>query len=96
MRRIFLFLLTNIAVLVVLSVVVLAYASTGFVLSRSSPDDKAFRALTVYSEVLERVQHDYVDDPNMHSVTNGGLHALLESLNPQSSYLSPLEYKDYK
>jgi carboxyl-terminal processing protease len=83
-------------IVIALSVVVLAYASTGFLLGRSSSDDKAFRALTVYSEVLERVQHDYVDDPNMHTVTNGALHGLLESLDPQSSYLSPLEYKDYK
>jgi carboxyl-terminal processing protease len=82
-------------VVIVLSVVVVAYVTTGFVLGRSS-DDKAFRALTVYSEVLEKVQHEYVDDPNMHQVTSGALHGLLDSLDPQSSYLSPLEYTDYK
>jgi carboxyl-terminal processing protease len=32
----------------------------------------------------------------MHAVTNGSLHGLLDSLDPQSAYLSPLEYKDYK
>jgi carboxyl-terminal processing protease len=37
-----------------------------------------------------------VDDPNMHAVTNGSLHGLLDSLDPQSAYLSPLEYKDFK
>jgi carboxyl-terminal processing protease len=64
-------------------------------LGRSS-DDKAYRALTVYSEVLERIQSQYVDDPNMHAVTNGALHGLLDSLDAQSAYLSPLEYKDFK
>jgi carboxyl-terminal processing protease len=83
-------------IVIALSVVVAAYVSTGFVLGRSSSDDKAFRALTVYSEVLERVQHDYVDDPNLHQVTSGALHGLLDSLDPRSSYLSPLEYKDYR
>lgn len=82
-------------IVVACSLVVLAYVTTGFVLGRSS-DDKAFRALTVYSEVLAHVQHDYVDDPNMHQVTSGSLHGLLASLDPQSSYLSPLEYTDYK
>jgi len=82
-------------IVIVLSVLVLAYVTTGFVLGRSS-DDKAFRALTVYSEVLEHIQHDYVDDPNLHQVTSGALHGLLDSLDPQSSYLSPLEYADYK
>jgi carboxyl-terminal processing protease len=78
-----------------ISVLVVAYVTTGYMLGRSS-DDKAYRALTVYSEVLERIQSQYVDDPNMHAVTNGALHGLLDSLDPQSAYLSPLEYKDFK
>ncbi len=32
----------------------------------------------------------------MHQVTSGALHGLLDSLDPDSSYLSPLEYTDYK
>jgi carboxyl-terminal processing protease len=82
-------------IVVGVSVLVIAYVATGYVLGRSS-DDKAFRALTVYSEVLGKIQQDYVDEPNMHAVTNGSLHGLLDSLDPQSAYLSPLEYKDYK
>jgi carboxyl-terminal processing protease len=82
-------------IVVALSVLVIAYVATGYVLGRSS-DDKAYRALTVYSEVLDKIQTQYVDDPNMHQVTSGALHGLLDSLDPQSAYLSPLEYKDYK
>jgi carboxyl-terminal processing protease len=79
----------------VLSVLVLSYVGMGFVLGKSN-DDKTYRALTVYSEVLQHIQRDYVDDPDMHQVTNGALHGLLDALDPQSSYLSPLEYTDYK
>ncbi|MGH9748093.1 MAG: S41 family peptidase [Candidatus Acidiferrales bacterium] len=82
-------------VVVALSVLVMAYVAFGYVRARES-DDKAFHALTVYSEVLEHIQRDYVDDPNMHQVTSGALHGLLDSLDPQSAYLSPLEYADYK
>jgi len=82
-------------IVVVLSVLVIAYVTTGYVLGRSS-DDKAYRALTVYSEVLDKIQTQYVDDPNMRQVTSGALHGLLDSLDPQSAYLSPLEYKDFK
>jgi len=78
-----------------LSVAIFAFVAVGYVRGRSS-DEKAFRALTVYSEVLEHIQRDYVDEPNMPAVTNGALHGLLDSLDPQSSYLSPLEYADYK
>jgi len=82
-------------IVVVLSGVVFGFVAVGYVRGRSS-DEKAFRALTVYSEVLEHIQRDYVDEPNMPQVTNGALHGLLDSLDPQSSYLSPLEYSDYK
>ncbi|MFZ3200553.1 MAG: S41 family peptidase [Candidatus Acidiferrales bacterium] len=80
---------------VILSVLIMAYVTTGYVLARSS-DDKAFRALAVYSEVLDHIQNDYVDQPNIHSVTSGALHGLLDSLDPQSGYMSPLEYNDYE
>jgi len=82
-------------VVVALSAVVFAFVAVGYVRGRSS-NEKAFRALTVYGEVLEHIQRDYVDEPNMPAVTNGALHGLLDSLDPHSSYLSPLEYADYK
>jgi len=78
-----------------LSVIVFGFVAVGYVRGRSS-DDKAFRALTVYGEVLDRIQREYVDEPNLHQVTSGALHGLFDSLDPQSSYLSPLEYTDYK
>ena len=79
----------------VLSILVLSYVGMGFVLGKSN-DDKTYRALTVYSEVLQHIQRDYVDDPDMRVVANGALHGLLDALDPQASYLSPLEYTDYK
>lgn len=78
-----------------LSVVIFCYAGLGHVLGRT-PDDKAYKSLTVYSEVLQKIQQDYVDEPNLHLVTSGSLHGLLESLDPQSSYLTAREYAEYK
>ena len=82
-------------IVIVLSVAVFGFVAVGYVRGRSV-DDKAYRALTVYSEVLDHIQRDYVDQPDIHQVTSGALHGLLDSLDPQSSYLSPLEYKDYQ
>ncbi|HEY0795764.1 MAG TPA: S41 family peptidase [Acidisarcina sp.] len=59
-------------------------------------DDGAYREMGVYEEVLKKVQTDYVVEPSINDVSNGALHGLLESLDPDSSYLSPLEYKAYK
>lgn len=77
------------------SAVIFCYAGLGHVLGRTS-DDKAYKSLTVYSEVLQKIQQDYVDEPNLHLVTTGSLHGLLESLDPQSSYLTPREFTEYK
>src|SRR6266705_178226 len=78
-----------------LSLLIFSYVGLGYMLGKSD-DDKAYRSLTVYREVLQRVQEDYVDEPNLTLVTAGALHGLLESLDPFSGYLSPREYTDYK
>src|SRR5467141_1794984 len=81
--------------IIFVSVAISCYASIGYVLGRT-PDDKAYKSLTVYGEVLQKIQQDYVDDPNMRTVTAGSLHGMLESLDSQSSYLTPREYDEYK
>ncbi len=58
--------------------------------------DGAYRQMRVYAEVLKKVQTDYVTEPNITDVTTGALHGLLESLDSDSSYLTPTEYKIYK
>jgi carboxyl-terminal processing protease len=81
--------------IIAVSVAIFCYAGIGHVLGRT-PDDKAYKSLTVYGEVLNKIQADYVDEPNMHLVTAGALHGLLESLDAESSYLTPREYTEYK
>ena len=78
-----------------LSIMVFGYVAAGYLLARTN-DDKTYKVLTVYSEVLEHIQRDYVEEPNMRAVTAGALHGLLDSLDSESAYLSPLEYADYK
>src|SRR5229473_2152889 len=81
--------------IVTLSVVIFLYVGLGYVLGKTN-DDKSYRSLSVFSEVLQHIQEDYVDEPNMNLVTAGALHGLLESLDPQSGYLSAREYADYR
>lgn len=58
--------------------------------------DAAYKQMRVYAEVLRKIQNYYVTDPSIPEVTNGALHGLLDSLDPDSSYLTPAEYKLYK
>lgn len=56
----------------------------------------AYNQINVYGEVLQHIQSDYVEVPNIPQVTNGALRGLLESLDADSSYLTPADYKAYK
>jgi carboxyl-terminal processing protease len=81
--------------IIVVSVLIIGWVGFGKVLGRSA-NDNTYKSLVVYSEVLQKILQDYVDEPNMHLVTAGSLHGLLESLDPESSYLTPREYTEYK
>lgn len=61
----------------------------------SSQSSEAYTQMGVYEDVLHKIQADYVTQPNMDDVTNGALHGLLESLDPDSSYLTKPEYAAY-
>ena len=80
-----------------LSVLLASFVVAGGVgVKANTNDDGSYRQLGVYSEVLSRIRTEYVEEPNIPSVTNGALHGLLESLDANSSYLDPTEYKEYK
>jgi carboxyl-terminal processing protease len=68
----------------------------GVLLGQERGSTEPYRPLGVLSEVLARIQSDYVEDANFGRVTEGALHGLLESLDPYSSYLSPQEYQEYQ
>lgn len=83
-------------VLLVISLALMLFTVAGGLGVKASTGDGAYRQLGVYSEVLSRIRSDYVEEPNISHVTDGALHGLLESLDANSSYLSPAEYKEYK
>ncbi len=80
----------------VLSVAVVAFTVIGGLRVSAASNDGAYRQLGVFSEVLSRIRTEYVEEPNIPQVTDGALHGLLESLDANSSYLTPEEYKEYR
>src|SRR5215469_15667782 len=62
---------------------------------RSAPPDGPITHLGVYSEVLSRIQMDYVEQPDMKVVTAGAINGMLEALDPFASYLNADQYKQY-
>ncbi|MGB6973568.1 MAG: S41 family peptidase [Terracidiphilus sp.] len=88
----------------VLAVAVFAVLGLGFTLGQfgwfgvhaGGEQDGAYDQMHVYAQVLKRIQSDYVTVPDVSKVTDGALRGLLQSLDTDSSYLTPTEYTIYK
>ncbi len=84
------------AVILTVSIAIVLFTIAGGLGVRAASNDGAYRQLGVYSEVLSRIRSEYVEEPNIPQVTDGALHGLLESLDPNSSYMTAAEYKQYR
>jgi carboxyl-terminal processing protease len=83
--------------IVTMSTLLVAFLLFGAVSSgnNSSNSDDQYRHLGVYTEVLSKIKSDYVEEPDLKSVTLGALNGLLESIDPYASYLNADQYKQY-
>jgi carboxyl-terminal processing protease len=87
-----------------ISGVIAAYAVIGgspFVgnlLTTSAQDtsNNAGDQLRIVESVLQHIQNDYVDEPNMEKVRVGALRGLASGLDPYSSFLTADQVRDYE
>ena len=83
-------------IVVLFSTVLTISLVIGALLGQERSSQEPYLPLAVLSEVLSRIESDYVEDPDLTRVTEGALHGLLASLDPYSSYLTPEEYREYQ
>ena len=57
----------------------------------NNPNDQ----LRIFESVLQHIQNDYVDDPNMDKVRAGALRGLAYGLDPYSTYLTAEQVRDF-
>src|SRR5919201_5407544 len=50
----------------------------------------------IFESVLQHIQNDYVDEPNMEKVRAGALRGLAYGLDPYSTYLTPEQVTEYR
>jgi carboxyl-terminal processing protease len=50
----------------------------------------------IFESVLQHIQNDYVDEPNMEKVRAGALRGLAYGLDPYSTYLTPEQVADFR
>src|SRR5579883_3550218 len=61
----------------------------------ASSQDDTYKHIGVFTDVVSRIKTEYVEEPDLKSVTLGALNGMLESIDPFASYLNADQYKDY-
>jgi carboxyl-terminal processing protease len=64
--------------------------------SAQQPVNDATAQLKIVESVLQHIQNDYVDEPNMEKVRLGALRGLAGGLDPYSAYLTPEQVKAFE
>src|SRR6266567_8971253 len=67
----------------------------GIVLGKPASPDDTLKHIGVFSDVVAHIKSEYVEEPDMKSVTLGALNGLLEAIDPFASYLNADQYKEY-
>jgi carboxyl-terminal processing protease len=84
--------------ILLLSSVLVIYAIIGGMLGRVSAQGGSYQQLSVFMDVISKIQNDYLDDPSMKHEFEGAIRGLIESVDPHGGYLNAKEvafYKDY-
>lgn len=80
------------------SVSIAAYAFAGSIIGTfaQQPINDAGAQIRIFESVLQHIQNDYVDEPNLEKVRDGALRGLADGLDPYSSYLTADQVKDFQ
>ena len=60
----------------------------------ANPNDKLYQKLDLFSDVLDTLKKEYVDDVKQDEVIDSAINGMLQSLDPYSSYMSPEAFQN--
>lgn len=83
---------------ILLSAIIAVYAVFGGFLRNfaQQPINDAGAQMRIFESVLQYIQNDYVDVPNLEKARGGAMRGLVAGLDPYSSFLTPDQVKDYQ
>ncbi len=61
---------------------------------QANPNDKLYQKLDLFSDVLDTLKKEYVDDVKQDEVIDSAINGMLQSLDPYSSYMSPEAFQN--
>src|ERR1043166_8813292 len=85
-------------ILILMSATLTLYTVVGGWISTRAqqPANDPNAQLRIFESVLQHIQNDYVDDPNMEKVRAGALRGLAYGLDPYSSFLTADQVKEFQ
>ena len=72
-------------IIIIASIFFLNNSSVSF----SEGQDKLYEKIDLFSEVLEKIQNEYVDEVDQADVMDAAINGVLQSLDPYSGYMNP-------
>ena len=63
-------------------------------LSSSASDKNIYKKIDLFSEVLDQINKEYVEEVNQSDAMDAAINGVLQSLDPYSAYMSPELYKN--
>jgi|TARA_B110000438_G_scaffold297798_1_gene344790 carboxyl-terminal processing protease len=77
---------------ILVSIIFVSLNTFGHVYSQNV--DKLYEKIDLFSEVLEKVQNEYVEDVDQAEAMDAAINGLLQSLDPYSGYMNPDIYEE--
>ena len=76
------------------NIIILIFIFFSISKSFAETDKSIYEKIDLFSEVLDKVNKEYVEEINQSDVMDAAINGVLQSLDPYSAYLSPQMYKD--
>ena len=77
----------------ILTIVIVIFLNT-FGKAYSQNTDELYKKIDLFSEVLEKIQNEYVDEIDQSEAMDSAINGLLQSLDPYSSYMNQKTFEE--
>ena len=74
-------------VIIFFSGLVVAYGVIGGVIEPASAGDDAYKNLSVLTQIISKIEKDYVEEPDIEEAMKGAVLGMVEALDPYSSFV---------
>jgi len=78
-------------ILTILSIIIINFLNLAYA---SEKVNKLYEKIDLFSEVLEKIENEYVEEIDQVEAMDAAIHGILQSLDPFSAYMSPEIFKE--